>query len=64
LGQSSTPIHTKDYVGIYRRLLKTRMSGARPRQVGLDGGNGLIPISIEKPLPALLEAGADPDFPI
>jgi glycosyltransferase involved in cell wall biosynthesis len=54
----------KDYVSTYRRLLKTPTSGPRSRQVGLDGGNILIPISIEKALPALLEARADPDFPI
>jgi glycosyltransferase involved in cell wall biosynthesis len=54
----------KDYVGTYRRLLKTRTSGARPRQVDLNGGNGLTPMSSEKRLPALFEAGADPEIPI
>jgi len=54
----------KDYVSTYRRLLKTRTSGARPRQVALNGGNGLTPVSSEKRLPALFEAGADPEIPI
>jgi glycosyltransferase involved in cell wall biosynthesis len=30
----------KEYVSIYRRLLKTHMSGATVRKVGLNGGNG------------------------
>ena len=54
----------KDYVSTYRRLLKTRSSGARLRQLALNGGNGLAPISIEKPLVALFEGGADPEIPI
>jgi glycosyltransferase involved in cell wall biosynthesis len=54
----------KDYVGTYRRLLMARTSGARPRQIDLNGGNGLISVSIEKPLPALFEAGADPEISI
>jgi glycosyltransferase involved in cell wall biosynthesis len=54
----------KDYVGTYRRLLMARTSGARLRQIDLNGGNGLIPVSIEKPLPALFEAGADPEISI
>jgi predicted chitinase len=48
----------KDYVGTYRRLLKTRTFGATPRQLDLNGGNGIAPISIEKPILALFEAGA------
>ena len=40
----------KDYVSTYRRLLKIRSSGARLRQLALNGGNGLAPISIEKRL--------------
>ena len=52
-----------DYVSGYRQLLKTRTSGARPRRVGLNGGNGFTPVSREKRLPALLEAGADPEIP-
>ena len=52
-----------DYVSGYRQLLKTRTSGARPRQVGLNGGNGFTPVSREKRLPALFEAGADPEIP-
>jgi hypothetical protein len=54
----------KDYISTYRRLLKTRTAGAKPRQLGLNGGSGLTPMSIEKPFPALLEAGADPEVPI
>src|ERR1700686_5091029 len=49
----------KDYVSTYHRLLKTRTSGARLRQLALNGGNGLAPISIEKPFVALFEAGPD-----
>jgi hypothetical protein len=54
----------KDYVSVYNRLLKNRACGTRPRQIDLNGGNGLIPVSIEKPLPALLEARRDPEVPI
>src|SRR6202040_4119807 len=43
----------KDYVGSYRRLLKTRTSGAKLRQVDLNGGNGSTPLSVEEPLTAL-----------
>ena len=52
----------KDYVSTYRRLLKTRSSGARLRQLALNGGNRLAPISIEKPFVALFEAGEDPEI--
>jgi hypothetical protein len=52
----------KDYVSTYRRLLKTRTSGAR-HQIDLDSGNGLIPVSIGKSLPTSLEAGTDPEIP-
>jgi glycosyltransferase involved in cell wall biosynthesis len=51
----------KDYVSTYRRLLKTRVSSARPRQLGFNGGNGSAPGSIEKPP---FEAGADHEIPI
>jgi glycosyltransferase involved in cell wall biosynthesis len=54
----------KDYVRTYRQLLKTRTVGARQCQIDLNGGTSLIPGSIEKPLPALLETGADPEIPI
>jgi glycosyltransferase involved in cell wall biosynthesis len=52
----------KDYVSTYRRLLRMRpSSGPRrsrwPGRDGLDGGNGSIPLSIEKSLPALAQAG-------
>jgi glycosyltransferase involved in cell wall biosynthesis len=52
-----------DYVSGYRRLLKTRTSGARPHRVGLNSGNGFTPVSREKRLPALFEASADPEIP-
>jgi glycosyltransferase involved in cell wall biosynthesis len=52
----------QDYVGTYRRLLKARTSGARLRQLALNGGNRLAPISIEKPFVALFEAGEDPEI--
>jgi hypothetical protein len=51
----------KDYVTTYRRLLRTHTSGAKPR---LSGGNGLAPISTERPLPALFAAGGTPETPI
>ena len=51
----------KDYVGAYRQLLKTRASGARLLQVDLNRGNGSTSMSIEKQLPGLFEAGANPD---
>ena len=52
----------KDYVSTYRQLLRIRSSnGARrsrwPGRDGLNDGNGSIPLSIEKPLPALPQAG-------
>jgi glycosyltransferase involved in cell wall biosynthesis len=53
----------KDYVSTYRRLSKTRTSGVR-HQIDLNGGDGLIPVSIEKPFPALLEACVVPEIPI
>jgi glycosyltransferase involved in cell wall biosynthesis len=53
-----------DYVSTYRQLLKTRTSGTKPRQLALNGVNGLTPVSSEKRPPALFEARADPRFPI
>jgi glycosyltransferase involved in cell wall biosynthesis len=52
----------KDYVSIYRQLSKMRTSSSRTRspwrrRPGLNGGNGLIPASIEKPPPALIQVG-------
>ena len=47
----------KDYVSTYRQLLMTRTSSTRPRQLAVNGGNGLAPVSIEEPIPALFEAG-------
>jgi glycosyltransferase involved in cell wall biosynthesis len=54
----------KDYVDSYRQLLKTRTSGTKPRRVELKGGNNLTPVWSEKQLPALFEAGADPEIQI
>jgi glycosyltransferase involved in cell wall biosynthesis len=54
----------KDYVSTYRRLLKTCTSDVRPHQIDLNGGDGLVPVSMEKPLPALFEAGVVPEIPI
>ena len=54
----------KDYVDSYRQLLKTRTSGTKPRRVELNGGNDLTPVWSEKQLPALFEAGADPEIQI
>jgi glycosyltransferase involved in cell wall biosynthesis len=53
----------KDYVSTYRRLLKTRTSGAR-HQIDINGGDGLIPVSLGKQRPVLLAAGADREIPI
>ena len=58
----------KDYVSIYRQLLRMRTCDGKiqstwPRQLHVSGGNGLTSVSIEKPLPALLEAGAKPEAP-
>ena len=53
----------KEYVSTYRRLLKTRTSSAKPRQLALNGGNGIAPNSTEKPFLAVFEAGADPEIP-
>ena len=54
----------QDYVSAYRRLLKVRKSGAKPRQPDLNGGNGLTPMSIESPPSALFEVGANPEISI
>ena len=54
----------KDYVSVYRRLLKTRTAGAKLHRADLNGGNGSTPMSIEKSLPALFEAGANPEVPL
>jgi glycosyltransferase involved in cell wall biosynthesis len=59
----------KDYVNTYRQLLKMRTSSGEtrsswPHRVDLNGGNGLTPVSIEKPLPAWFEAAAEPEIPV
>jgi hypothetical protein len=43
--------------------MKTRTSGARSRQLALNGSNGLAPSSTERPFVTLFEAGADPEIP-
>jgi glycosyltransferase involved in cell wall biosynthesis len=54
----------KDYVSTYRQLLRMHRSNGKrlslwsPRQ-GLNGDNGIIPVSIEKPSLALVQAGAN-----
>jgi glycosyltransferase involved in cell wall biosynthesis len=47
----------KAYVSTYRQLLMTRTSAATLRQLAFKGGNGVAPMSIEKPMPTLIEAG-------
>jgi glycosyltransferase involved in cell wall biosynthesis len=49
----------KDYVSTYRQLLKMSTSGHKQHQVGINGGNGFIPLSIEKPLLAPFETGTN-----
>src|ERR1700735_5197976 len=53
----------QDYVRTYRRLMKTRTSGARSRQLALNGSNGLAPSSTERPFVTLFDDGADPEAP-
>jgi hypothetical protein len=45
-------------------LLKTRSAGTKHRRGELNGGNNLTLVRSEKQLPALSEAGADPEIPI
>jgi glycosyltransferase involved in cell wall biosynthesis len=47
----------KAYVSTYRQLLMTRTSAATLRQLALKNGNGVTPMSIEKPMPTLIGAG-------
>ena len=47
----------KAYVSTYRQLLMTRTSAATLRQLALKGGNGVAPMSIEKPMPRLIGVG-------
>ena len=47
----------KAYVSTYRQLLMTRTSAATLRQLAPKGGNGVAPMSIEKPMPTLIGAG-------
>jgi glycosyltransferase involved in cell wall biosynthesis len=58
----------KDYVSTYRQLLGMHSSngnarGPRSRPLDLNGGNGLTPASIENPLPALFDVGANHEAP-
>ena len=57
----------KDYVRTYRQLLSMRTSDRRRRSPwlrrgGLNGGNGSTPMSVERPLPALAQAGANSEI--
>jgi len=57
-----------EYVSTYRQILRMRTSDGKmqstwPRQLHVNGGNGLTPVSIEKPLPVLVEADANPEAP-
>ena len=55
----------QDYVSVYRRLLKARKSGAKPRQLDLNGdGNDLTPMSIESPPSVFFGVGANPKISI
>src|SRR6476620_11840296 len=54
----------KDYVSIYRQLLRMRTSNGQRRSPwrlrrGFDGGNGSIPMSPKRPFPVLAQPGAD-----
>jgi hypothetical protein len=48
----------KECISVYRRLLKTRTSAARLRQVDHNGGIGLTPVLIEKPLRELVRCSS------
>jgi glycosyltransferase involved in cell wall biosynthesis len=57
----------KDYVSTYRQLLRMRTSNGQKRSPwlrrgGLNGGNGSTPMSVERPLPALAQAGANSEI--
>ena len=57
----------EDYVSTYRQLLSTRASDRQKRSPwlrrgGLNGGNGSTPMSVERPLPALAQAGANSEI--
>ena len=52
----------RDYVSTYRRLLKTRTSGPRPRQLALNGGNGLAPIRLKNRLRPCSRPARTPRF--
>jgi glycosyltransferase involved in cell wall biosynthesis len=54
----------EDYVSTYHQLLRMRTCTGQRRSTalrrrGLNGGNGSIPVSIERPLPALAQADAN-----
>ena len=50
----------KNYVSTYRRLLST--SGRKLPQLGVNGGNGFVPVSIQKPVPTTFEAGTNAEL--
>ena len=47
----------KDYVSTYRQLRATHTLTKRPRQLALNGGNGLAAVSVEKPIPVTIGTG-------
>jgi glycosyltransferase involved in cell wall biosynthesis len=59
----------QNYVSTYRHLLEVGASSgevhrSRLRQRDLNGGNGLSPLPIEKPLSSFFEGGANPEIPV
>jgi len=59
----------KDYVGVYRRLLKTRASNGKaqgiwPRQSAPHSNNDLSPRPIETPLLPLFEVAVSPEISV
>jgi glycosyltransferase involved in cell wall biosynthesis len=47
----------KDYVSTYRQLRATRTLTKPPRQLAVNGGNGLAAVSIEKRIPVFIGTG-------
>ena len=57
------------YVSTYSHLLEVGVSSSevhrsRLRQRDLNGGNGLSPLPLEKPLPDSFEGGTNPEIPV
>jgi glycosyltransferase involved in cell wall biosynthesis len=54
----------KNYVGVYRRLLKARTLGVRSeQQLNLNGGGNVTLVSLEKRFTAVFGADANPEVP-